>query len=93
MLRQALEGLNLAVEVVVKNDTMAVMRSGLTRSWGVGVICGAGFNAAGRSIDGREQILPALGAISGDWGGGFSLSEAIIRLIMRAWDGRGNPTC
>ncbi len=92
MLRQAMEGLNLAVKVAVRNDTMAVMRSGLTRSWGVGVICGAGFNAAGRSMDGREQILPALGAISGDWGGGYSLSEGIIRLIMRAWDGRGKPT-
>ncbi len=92
MLQQAMEGLDLALKVEVRNDTMAVMRSGLTRSWGVCVICGAGFNAAGRSMDGREQILPALGAISGDWGGGFSLSEEMIRLIMRAWDGRGKPT-
>lgn len=91
-LRPAMQGLNIARQVVVKNDTMAVMRSGLTRSWGVGVICGAGFNAAGRSMEGREQILAALGAISGDWGGGFTLSVEMIRLIMRAWDGRGKPT-
>ncbi len=92
MLQPAMEELNIARQVVVKNDTMAVMRSGLTRSWGVGVICGAGFNAAGRSRDGGELILPALGAISGDWGGGFTLSTELIRLIMRAWDGRGKPT-
>lgn len=92
LLRPAMQGLNLAQRVTVKNDTMAVMRSGLTRSWGVGVICGAGFNAAGRSMDGSEQILSALGAISGDWGGGFTLSVEMIRLIMRAWDGRGKPT-
>jgi N-acetylglucosamine kinase-like BadF-type ATPase len=92
MLQPALEGFQLATQVVVKNDTMAVMRSGLTHYWGVGVICGTGFNAAGRSVDGREEILPALGAISGDWGGGFTLSTEMIRLIMRAWDGRGKLT-
>ncbi len=92
LLQPAMEELSIARQVVVKNDTLAVMRSGLTRSWGVGVICGAGFNAAGRSMDGREEKLPALGAISGDWGGGFSLSTELIRLIMRAWDGRGKPT-
>jgi len=92
MLQPDMEALNLAGRVVVKNDTMAVMRSGLTRSWGVGVICGTGFNAGGRSKDGREIILPALGAISGDWGGGSTLSTEMIRLVMRAWDGRGKPT-
>jgi N-acetylglucosamine kinase-like BadF-type ATPase len=92
MLQPAMEALNLARLVVVKNDTMAVMRSGLTQSWGVGVICGTGFNAAGRSKDGRELILPALGDISGDWGGGGTLSMEMIRLVMRAWDGRGKPT-
>lgn len=92
LLQSAMEELGMARKVVVKNDTMAAMRSGLSRPWGVGVICGAGFNAAGRSKDGREQILPALGDISGDWGGGHSLSEGIIHLIMRAWDGRGEPT-
>lgn len=92
MLQLSMEALNLARVVVVKNDTMAAMRSGLTRSWGVGVICGTGFNAAGRTKDGRELILPALGAISGDWGGGGTLCMEMIRLVMRAWDGRGKPT-
>jgi len=82
----------LTQSVIIKNDTMAALRAGLTRSWGVVVICGSGFNAAGRSPDGREIVLPGLGPISGDWGGGGALGQEMIRLVMRAWDGRGEPT-
>jgi N-acetylglucosamine kinase-like BadF-type ATPase len=92
MLRDAVSGLSLAQSVMIKNDTMAALRSGLTSNWGVVVVCGAGYNAAGVSPDGREIILPGLGAISGDWGGGFTLSQEMIRLVMRDWDGRGMPT-
>ena len=92
MLTQAMEQLALCREVVVKNDTMAALRSGLSRPWGVVVVCGAGTNAAGRAPDGREIGLPGLGPISGDWGGGGEISQEMIRLIMRAWDGRGKPT-
>jgi len=91
-LQAAVEGLGLARSVIIKNDTMAALRAGLTRPWGIVVICGTGFNAAGRSPEGREIILPALGPISGDWGGGGTLSQEIIRAVMRAWDGRGKPT-
>lgn len=92
LLQQAVEALHLADKVIIKNDTMAALRAGLTRSWGVVVICGTGFNAAGRAPDGREIVLPGLGPISGDWGGGGDLSQEVIRAVMRAWDGRGMRT-
>jgi N-acetylglucosamine kinase-like BadF-type ATPase len=92
MLRSAVNDLALAQSIIIKNDTMAALRSGVTDTWGVVVVCGAGFNAAAISPDGREIILPGLGAISGDWGGGFALSQEMIRLAMRDWDGRGIPT-
>jgi N-acetylglucosamine kinase-like BadF-type ATPase len=91
-LRQALEPLRLAASVVINNDTFAALRAGLSQPWGVVVICGTGFNAAGRAPDGREIRLPGLGPISGDWGGGGALAGEIIRAVMRAWDGRGQPT-
>ncbi|MBM4466987.1 MAG: ATPase [Chloroflexi bacterium] len=59
---------------------------------GVAVICGTGFNAGGIGPDGREVQLPGLGALSGDWGGGGDIAQEVIRLICRAWDGRGQPT-
>ena len=91
-LQPSLEALGLTRSVLIKNDTLAALRSGLTRPWGVVVICGSGFNAAGRGRDGREVVLPGLGSISGDWGGGSDLAREVIRLVMRAWDGRGRPT-
>jgi N-acetylglucosamine kinase-like BadF-type ATPase len=92
MLQTGMEDLHVADKVLIKNDTFAALRAGITRSWGVAVICGTGFNAAARAPDGREYVLPGLGFISGDWGGGWSLSQEMIRLVMRAWDGRGEPT-
>jgi len=92
MLSQAVEDLGVCQKVVVKNDTMAALRSGLSRPWGVVVVCGTGTNAAGRAPDGHEIVLPGLGHISGDWGGGSDISQEIIRRVMRAWDGRGKPT-
>jgi N-acetylglucosamine kinase-like BadF-type ATPase len=92
LLQSAVEEFGLAQRVVIKNDTLAALRSGLSRSWGVVVICGSGFNAAGRGPDGGEIVLPGLGPISGDWGGGGALSIEMIRAVMRSWDGRGQPT-
>jgi N-acetylglucosamine kinase-like BadF-type ATPase len=88
----ALQEHQLAGRVLVKNDTAAGLRSGLTRSWGVVVVCGTGFNAAGRSRDGREIGLPSYGPLTGDWGGGGSLGVEVLGAVMRAWDGRGQPT-
>ncbi len=92
MLYEALSSRNLTSRLIVKNDTLAALRSGLSRSWGVVVVCGTGFNAAGRGRDAQEIVLPGLGSISGDWGGGSALSQEMIRLVMRAWDGRCSPT-
>jgi len=91
-LRARLEGLGMAQKVIVKNDTAAGLRSGLSRSWGVVVVCGTGFNAAGRARDGRELGLPSYGPLTGDWGGGGDLGVEVVGAVMRARDGRGRPT-
>ena len=92
LLTPAVEGMGVARQVRIKNDTMVALRAGLKRSWGVVVISGAGFNAGGIGPDGQEVQLPGLGALSGDWGGGGDIAREVIRLICRAWDGRGQPT-
>jgi N-acetylglucosamine kinase-like BadF-type ATPase len=91
-LTPAIEGMGLARQVRIRNDTLAVLRAGLKRSWGVAVNCGSGFNAAGIGPDGQEVQLPGLGPLTGDWGGGGDIAQAVIGLICRAWDGRGSPT-
>ncbi|MFG1672111.1 N-acetylglucosamine kinase [Streptomyces sp. Y7] len=78
--------------VEVRNDTFAILRAGVTEPRGVAVVCGAGINCVGMRPDGRTARFPALGRISGDWGGGWGLSEEALWHAARAEDGRGAPT-
>ncbi|MBN0046363.1 ATPase [Streptomyces actuosus] len=78
--------------VQVRNDTFAVLRAGVAEPRGVAVVCGAGINCVGMLPDGRTARFPALGRISGDWGGGWGLSEEALWHAARAEDGRGAPT-
>ncbi|MFF2525610.1 N-acetylglucosamine kinase [Streptomyces liangshanensis] len=79
----------------VRNDTFAILRAGLPSGAaprGVAVVCGAGINCVGMLPDGRTARFPALGRISGDWGGGSGLAEEAMYHGARAEDGRGGPT-
>ena len=78
--------------LTVGNDTLALLRAGSSDGTGVAVVCGAGINGAGVGPDGRVQRFPALGKISGDWGGGYRLGEEALWWAVRAEDGRGPST-
>jgi N-acetylglucosamine kinase-like BadF-type ATPase len=81
-----------AERVQVANDTFAVLRTGTDRGWGVAVVCGAGINCLGLGPDGREARFPALGDITGDWGGGQDLGLEAVWSAARSEDGRGPKT-
>ncbi|MET9499599.1 BadF/BadG/BcrA/BcrD ATPase family protein [Streptomyces sp. NPDC006552] len=84
-----------SASVDVRNDTFAVLRAGLLEDAeprGVAVVCGAGVNCAGMLPDGRTARFPAIGKISGDWGGGGGLAEEALWYAARAEDGRGERT-
>ncbi|MFE5185424.1 N-acetylglucosamine kinase [Streptomyces sp. NPDC056628] len=76
----------------VRNDTFAILRAGVSEPRGVAVVCGAGINCVGMRPDGRTARFPALGRLSGDWGGGGGLAEEALWHAARAEDGRGAPT-
>ncbi len=94
------QGWSGTTEVV--NDTFAVLRAGLdtpspaagepARHWGVAVTCGAGINCVGVAPDGKKTGFLALGAITGDWGGGLGLGWEALWWAIRAEDGRGPDT-
>ena len=90
--RVAVEERGWAQSVHVGNDTFAVLRAGTERGWGVAVTCGAGINCVGVAPDGRHARFPALGAITGDWGGGYDLGLAAVSAAARSEDGRGPRT-
>jgi N-acetylglucosamine kinase-like BadF-type ATPase len=91
-LQQAVEARNWAARTTVGNDTFAVLRAGTARGWGVAVVCGAGINCVGVAPDGRHLRFPALGAITGDWGGGYDVGLAALSAAARSEDGRGPAT-
>lgn len=87
-----LRGRHLTEENLVRNDTFAVLRAGTDRPWGVGVVCGFGTNCSAVAPDGRVTRFPAVGPISGDWGGGADVGRAALWYAIRAEDGRGSGT-
>ncbi|MFE6712367.1 N-acetylglucosamine kinase [Streptomyces sp. NPDC057695] len=78
--------------VRVHNDTFAILRAGIDEPRGVAVVCGAGINCVGMTPDGRTARFPAIGKISGDWGGGSGMAEEALWYAARAEDGRGEPS-
>jgi N-acetylglucosamine kinase-like BadF-type ATPase len=91
-LHAAVTSMGWADNCVVDNDTFALMRVGTSMPDAIAVVCGAGINCAGRVADGRTARFPALGDISGDWGGGHHLAERALWYAARGEDGRGRPT-
>jgi N-acetylglucosamine kinase-like BadF-type ATPase len=69
-----------------------VLRAGTDSGWGVAVVCGAGINCVGVAPDGRQARFPSLGAITGDWGGGYDLGMGALWAAARSEDGRGEKT-
>ncbi len=91
-LRAAVEKRGWAARVFPGNDTFAVLRAGTDTGWGVAVVCGAGINCVGVGPDGTHVRFPALGWITGDWGGGVDVGQRAVFAAARSEDGRGPKT-
>ncbi|WP_433547669.1 N-acetylglucosamine kinase [Streptomyces sp. CA-294286] len=91
-LSQAVQARGWGRTTEVRNDTFAVLRAGVDEPRGVAVVCGAGINCVGMLPDGRTARFPAVGKLSGDWGGGGGLADEALWFAARAEDGRGAPT-
>ncbi|HLY49944.1 MAG TPA: BadF/BadG/BcrA/BcrD ATPase family protein [Solirubrobacteraceae bacterium] len=91
-LEAAIRRMNWSQSLGVENDTLALLRSGTDRGWGVAVVCGAGLNCIGVAPDGRRARFLALGAITGDWGGGGEIGMAALGAAVRSADRRGPKT-
>jgi N-acetylglucosamine kinase-like BadF-type ATPase len=81
-----------AAQIVVCNDAFAILRAGTDSDMAIALVCGAGVNCVGRGARGRTVRFPALGDISGDWGGGYDIGMAALAAAVRAEDGRGPKT-
>lgn len=91
-LNAKMESLNLGAPLTIHNDVLGALRAGSRFPYGVAVVCGTSYNAAGISREGEEFRLPALGPPSGDIAGARRLATRALGAAFRAWDGRGEPT-
>jgi N-acetylglucosamine kinase-like BadF-type ATPase len=91
-LQKRVAALKWATQTSVANDTYAVLWAGTEHGWGVGLVCGAGINCVAVAPDGRRVRFPALGDITGDWGGGHDVGMAALGAAARSADGRGPKT-
>ncbi|WP_438347027.1 N-acetylglucosamine kinase [Paenibacillus sp. FA6] len=73
-------------------DTMIGLRAGTNHPYGISIICGTGTNSAGRNTQGEDYQCGGFSYMYGDFGGGGSLNIEVFRSVIRAWDGREQPT-
>ncbi|WP_439694077.1 N-acetylglucosamine kinase [Curtobacterium sp. SP.BCo] len=77
---------------VLDNDLFALLRAGTLSPDAAAVVCGTGINALAVRSDGATARFPAIGDVSGDWGGGAYLGNRALWHAARADDGRGPAT-
>jgi N-acetylglucosamine kinase-like BadF-type ATPase len=88
-LRRGLARAGFAGELILRNDSFAILRAGARAGWGVAVVAGAGTNGAGVGPTGRIARFGGLGDISGDYEG---VGWHALRAAVRGRDGRGPRT-
>jgi len=83
-----LRGAGLARQLKVKNDAFAGMRAGLRKPYGMVLAAGTGMNAAVITPDGDEWAFGYYDTL----GGAGTIARAAFVAVLRAEDGRGQPT-
>lgn len=78
--------------VVITNDAQIAFVAGSAGGIGLALVCGTGSIAWGRNRAGRIARAGGWGWHLGDEGSGFWIGERAIRAVLRAEDGRGQPT-
>lgn len=81
----------LARNVELTNDAELVL-GGLEHLVGVALIAGTGSIALGRDARGEAIRAGGWGHVLGDEGSGYAIGRCALQAVMRAADGRGEPT-
>ncbi len=90
MLREALTKETGIKNVIVHNDCIPAMRSGLKTSYGVVLCAGSGLNCAVKSPDGEEFVFGYY--IDDEDQGGTALGRRVLRSVFDAHSGVGAST-
>lgn len=86
--QNVLEQAGICEKVIVKNDSFGGLRAGTNKPYGMVIAAGTGVNAAVITPDGLEW---AFGYYE-TFGGAGTLAQDAFEAVLRAEDGRGQPT-
>ncbi|MFV2061975.1 MAG: N-acetylglucosamine kinase [Chloroflexota bacterium] len=81
-----------AHEVWLADDAVTAHAGALPRDWGVSVTAGTGVACVAMPHHGDPRIVGGHGYLLGDEGGAYWIGREGIRAVLRAADGRGQPT-
>ena len=87
-MRSALVAAGWQAGVSLENDAFSALRAGAPEGYGVAVTAGTGVASGIAMPDGTKYFY---GAYT-DLGGGFDAAAQALRAVIRAEDGRGQPT-
>lgn len=82
----------IALRVRVTTDAEAALHDAFGEGPGLLLVAGTGSIAWGRAADGRGARVGGWGERLGDEGSGYAIGSDALRAILRAHDGRGEPT-
>lgn len=92
LVRGVLSRIGRGARSVVVNDALLALEAGSGQGAGAVVISGTGSIAYGRDRHGRAARAGGWGYVLGDEGSGYWLGRQALRSVVRAADGRGQPT-
>ncbi len=78
--------------LVLVNDGLVCLRSGIDKNMGVSFITGTGSNVYGINGEGREAWAGNWGFLLGDQGSGFAMGLNLLRQAVKEYDGRAEVT-
>ncbi len=75
-----------------RNDSMAALRGGTPKPYGIVIACGTGCVCAGRNQQGEEARAAGLGDEFGDLTSGSIIGRQGLDAVWQSWDGVLPPT-
>jgi len=91
-IRRWAESAGLSRQVLVVNDADLLLWAATPEGWGLGVACGTGSIAMGKTPGGRSARAGGWGYLIGDEGSGYAIGLAALRAAVQAADLRIPPT-
>jgi len=92
VMRALMRRIGYKARVVITNDALVALVAGVGDDPGVVLLAGTGSIAYGRNAKDEAARAGGWGYVLGDEGSGYWIGRHALRAVVRASDGRGQPT-